>query len=157
VVTDVEKVLKALHDQNVDFDICYSRKKVIKSKTAVGRPKDLLLLPELKALLKMSKQQAKISNRAICEAIKKKAVIQFNYEGKLRIVEPQCHGISTAGKEVIRGFQTGGQSRSRGLAAEKLFELSKISDLKETGETFLTPGPHYNPRDKAMVYVHCHL
>jgi predicted DNA-binding transcriptional regulator YafY len=130
---------------------------LIKSKQAAGRPKDLRLLPELEALLEMSKLQKKISNTAICKAIQKKAVIEFNYEGELRIVEPQCYGISTAGKEVMRGFQTAGHSRSRRSVSEKLFELSKISGLKETGETFSKPGPHYNPSDKAMVYVHCHL
>jgi hypothetical protein len=100
---------------------------------------------------------SRITNTAICDAIQKKAVIQFNYEGKPRIVEPQCHGISTAGKEVIRGFQTGGGSRSRRSIAEKLFEVSKITELKETGDTFSHPGPHYNPTDQAMIYVHCHL
>jgi hypothetical protein len=105
----------------------------------------------------MSRLQKKISNTGICKAIKKKAVLQFNYEGELRIVEPQCHGISTAGKEVIRGFQVAGRSRSRKPIAEKLFEISKISELKETGDTFSSPGPHYNPNDQAMAYVHCHL
>jgi len=130
---------------------------LIKNKRAVGRSKDLRLLPELEALLEISQLQKKISNTAICKAIQNKAVIQFNYEGKLRIVEPQCHGISTAGKEVVRGFQTGGHSRSRRSIAEKLFEVAKISEIKETGDTFSHPGPHYNADDQAMAYVHCHL
>jgi predicted DNA-binding transcriptional regulator YafY len=105
----------------------------------------------------MGQPQKKISNTAVCKAIQNKAVIQFNYEGKLRIVEPQCHGISKAGKELMRGFQTGGASRSRRSIAEKLFEVDKISELKETGDTFSDPGPNYNPDDKAMAYVHCRL
>jgi predicted DNA-binding transcriptional regulator YafY len=130
---------------------------LIKSKKAAGRAKDLRLLPELEALFEVSQLQKTISNTAICKAIKNKAVIQFNYEGKLRIVEPQCHGISTTGKEVMRGFQTGGDSRSRRSIAEKLFEVARISELKETGDTFSQPGLHYNPNDQAMIYVHCHL
>ncbi len=98
-----------------------------------------------------------IMNAAICEAIKKKAVLQFNYKGSLRIVEPQCHGTSTAGNEVLRGFQTKNYSKPSESPSNKLFEVSKISGLKQTGETFSKPGPHYNPNDKAMGYVHCHL
>jgi hypothetical protein len=96
-------------------------------------------------------------NTAICKAIKKKAVIQFRYHEDLRTVEPQCHGISTAGKEVLRGFQIKNHGKPSESATNRLFEVSKISDLKETGELFLKPGPHYNPNDKAMAYVHCCL
>jgi hypothetical protein len=97
-------------------------------------------------------------NKAICKAIRKRAVIQFRYDGdKVRVVEPQCHGISTTGKEVFRGYQTSGYSESRQTRAEKLFEVSKVSALKETGENFSDPGPHFNPDDKAMAYVHCCL
>jgi predicted nucleotidyltransferase len=130
---------------------------LIKSKKAAGRAKDLRLLPELEALFELNQLQKKISNAAICKAIRNKAVLQFTYECKLRIVEPQCHGISTAGNEVMRGSQTGGRSRSRRSIAEKLFEVAKISELKETGDTFSDPGPNYNPNDQAMIYVHCHL
>jgi hypothetical protein len=97
-------------------------------------------------------------NKAICEAIAKKAVIQFRYGNhRVRVVEPQCHGISATGKEVFRGYQTSGHSKSGHSRAEKLFEVSKISGLKETGETFSKPGPHFNPHDKTMAYVHCCL
>ena len=47
-------------------------------------------------------------NTAICAAIKNRAVVEFYYNGGLRTVEPHCHGISTAGNEVLRGYQTGG-------------------------------------------------
>jgi hypothetical protein len=96
-------------------------------------------------------------NLALCEAIEKKAVIEFNYKGTLRIVEPQCHGTSTAGNEVLRGFQTKNYGKPSESPSNKLFEVSKISGLKQTGKTFSKPGPHYNPNDKAMSYVHCHL
>ena len=96
-------------------------------------------------------------NAAICEAIKKKAVIEFNYKGSLRLVEPQCHGTSTAGNEVLRGFQTKNHSKPSESPANKLFEVSKILELKHTGKTFSKPGPHYNPDDKAMIHIHCRL
>jgi len=96
-------------------------------------------------------------NPAICNTIKKKAVIQFEYRGIRRTVEPQCHGISSAGNEVIRTVQTNPRSQSGKSIEGKLFEVSKMSGLKETGEHFINPGPNYNPDDKGMIYVHCHL
>jgi hypothetical protein len=40
-------------------------------------------------------------NKAICKAIGTKAILQFEYHGTLRTIEPQSHGISSAGNEVV--------------------------------------------------------
>jgi hypothetical protein len=93
----------------------------------------------------------------ICKAIKKKAVIQFRYREELRKVEPQSHGISSAGNEIIRGVQTYPRDASGKTIEGKLYIVSRMADLKETGEAFSKPGPHFNPDDKAMKYVHCCL
>jgi hypothetical protein len=96
-------------------------------------------------------------NTAICDAIKKKAVITFEYNGSLRIVEPQCHGISSAGNEILRGVQINGGKRSVESIVGKLFDVSKMSNLREAGRNFLDPAPNHNPNDKAMKLVHCCL
>ncbi|WP_243371710.1 hypothetical protein [Geotalea sp. SG265] len=96
-------------------------------------------------------------NRIICEAIRKRAVLRFIYNGRLRIVEPQCHGISTAGNEVLRGVQTGGESETGATIFGKLFEVARMADLGETGDVFAKPGLGFNPQDKGMAVVHCHL
>jgi hypothetical protein len=41
---------------------------------------------------------------AICETIRLHHRLAFVYERLPRVVEPYCHGISTAGFEVLRGF-----------------------------------------------------
>ena len=92
----------------------------------------------------------------ICNAIGKKAVIAFEYNGRLRIVEPQCHGISSAGHEVLRGVQINDDGHSTKVAG-KLFDVSKMSALRELGRTFVNPAPNHNPNDKAMKLVHCCL
>jgi hypothetical protein len=92
----------------------------------------------------------------ICNAIKNRAVIAFEYKGSLRIVEPQCHGISSAGHEVLRAVQINDDSHSTTIVG-KLFDVSKISNLRETGRNFLDPAPNHNPKDKAMKLVHCCL
>ena len=106
----------------------------------------------------MTKSQKKLKlNETICKAIKKKAVIQFNYHGTIRAVEPQSHGISSARNEVIRGVQTNPRDPSGKSIEGKLYDVSKMSTPRETGENFSKPGPHFNPNDKGMIYVHCHL
>lgn len=47
----------------------------------------------------------------ICGAIGDRAEIRFSYDGGTRTAEPHCHGISLTGKEILRGYQTGGFSR----------------------------------------------
>lgn len=96
----------------------------------------------------------------ICRAIKNKAVLRFKYgdvKKSIRTVEPQCHGISSAGKEVLRAVQTSGYSGSTKSIDGKMFEVAKIYDLEETGEHLLKPAPHHNPKDKGMKFVHCCL
>ena len=96
-------------------------------------------------------------NANICEAIRSREVIRFYYDGGIRIVEPHCHGISLAGHEVLRGYQSGGYSQSGRPAAWKLFEVAKISSLQRTGDIFATNRSGYNPNDKGMTQVHCHV
>jgi hypothetical protein len=81
----------------------------------------------------------------ICKAIENKQRIQFIYHDKTRIAEPQCCGISTAGKEVARAYLLQGGSRP-----EQLFELGKIKSLQLLDEYFTKPGPNYKRNDSAM-------
>ena len=96
-------------------------------------------------------------NTAICAAISNRAIVQFNYDGGLRTVEPHCHGISKAANEVLRGYQTGGYSSSGNPVEWKLFTVAEISGLRRTGATFLANRPGYNPNDLGMTSVHCHV
>jgi hypothetical protein len=96
-------------------------------------------------------------NTVICNAIKSWAVIEFYYERDFRRVEPHCHGVSKAGHEVLRGYQTGGFSQSGNPIGWRLFDVRKISNLYQTNETFSTARPGYNPNDQGMISVHCHV
>lgn len=96
-------------------------------------------------------------NTTICDAIQRRAVIQFYYGGGTRTVEPHCHGTSTAGNEVLRGYQTGGYSESGKPVEWKLFDVSEISSLSITNQIFTQNRPLYNSNDKAMRAVHCRV
>jgi hypothetical protein len=92
-------------------------------------------------------------NSDILSAIKEKAVLTFEYDGKERVVEPQTYGISKKGKEVLRARQVGGGSLSGQSRVAKLFDIEKISALKKTRKHFSEALPEHNPSDSAMVEV----
>jgi hypothetical protein len=92
-------------------------------------------------------------NKQIVSAIKKKLVLRFVYNGKERVVEPQTYGVSKTGKEVLRARQIGGGSRSGQSRIAKLFDVEKLSGLKNTDEQFAEALPEHNPNDSAMAEV----
>ena len=96
-------------------------------------------------------------NRSICEAIRDRAVVRFSYGGGSRTVEPHCHGISSTGSEVLRGYQTGGYSSSGNPVGWRLFEVAKISGFRQSHQIFSSARPGYNPYDRGIVSVHCRV
>jgi predicted DNA-binding transcriptional regulator YafY len=88
----------------------------------------------------------------ICNAIKNKQRIKFQYNNKTRIVEPQCYGVGNKGTELLRGYQIKG-----GTQPEPLFDVSKIEALELLGEYFKKPGPNYKKSDSAMKIIFCEL
>lgn len=91
--------------------------------------------------------------RRIIEAIRNQKVLEFSYNGQSRVVEPQTYGISIAGRPILRGYQRSGGSASGYTKGLRLFELGKISHLRETGDPFLKARPEHNPNDSAMSDV----
>jgi hypothetical protein len=51
-------------------------------------------------------------NQEIIEAIENKNLVEFNYDGELRVIEPHCYGLSKKGIEVLRAYQVDGYSSS---------------------------------------------
>ncbi len=49
----------------------------------------------------------------IISAIRRKSVLKFSYNGKLRTVEPQTYGLSTTGLEVLRAYERPSAKNSR--------------------------------------------
>ncbi len=89
----------------------------------------------------------------IISAIRRRLVLQFNYNGKLRTVEPQTYGLSTAGREVLRAYERTIPNGSKRSGMAKLFDLNKISGLRKSGESFRQALPAHNPDDSAMVEI----
>ena len=94
----------------------------------------------------------------ICEAIRRRALLEFRYHGRLRVVAPYCFGVSTRDSDVLRAIQVRGDSASGGARGfGKLWTVSEMVDLKRLDEHFTPDDPHYNPDDSAMKRIHCRI
>lgn len=72
-------------------------------------------------------------------------------------MEPFCYGISTAGNEVLRGYQIDGYSESGNPVGWKLFRVSEISNFQITKTNFQNNRPFYNPNDSKMTRIYCNV
>lgn len=93
----------------------------------------------------------------ICEAIRDRKLLQFDYHGLQRVVAPYCHGISARGAEALRAVQVRGSSKSGGLGFGKLWTVADIRNAAVLDESFVADDPNYNPDDSAMKAIHCRL
>ncbi|HEX9619279.1 MAG TPA: hypothetical protein VF989_04025 [Polyangiaceae bacterium] len=96
-------------------------------------------------------------NSIICDAIRSRRVLEFDYHGLHRVVVPYCHGVSARGTEVLRAIQIAGPSASGGFGFGKLWIVDEMSRLRLTETPFSPDDPNYNPDDSAMVRIHCRV
>jgi hypothetical protein len=92
----------------------------------------------------------------LCTSIAQGRVIRFFYKGLLRVVEPHCYGVTTAGNEALRGFQIQGSS-STGELGWKLFNMTKVTKVEITTISFNGARPRYNRNDQKMRRIYCQL
>ena len=93
----------------------------------------------------------------LCEAIRRRTLVEFHYHGLHRVVEPYCYGISTRGAELLRAVQIRGSSSSGGFGFGKLWLVEDMVDLRMTDEPFEPDDPNYNPNDSGMKRVLCRI
>jgi len=93
----------------------------------------------------------------ICEAIRFQRLLEFDYAGHHRVVQPYCHGFTAKGAESLRAVQVNADSRSGGRGFGKLWTVAKIQNLRVAAETFAADDPGYNPDDTAMFEIHCRV
>lgn len=70
-------------------------------------------------------------------AINAKKIVEFTYGGHPRVAEPHVLGVSDGVVQLL-GYQIGGSSNSGGIPEWRRFDLSKISGLRTTQQSF--PG-----------------
>lgn len=94
-------------------------------------------------------------NQEIIDAIENQNVIEFYYEGELRVVEPHCYGETTAGNEGLRAYQIDGYSSS-GKMGWKMYDLSKADDIVVKEDTFEVRSG-YKRGDKGMSKIYAEI
>lgn len=114
----------------------------------------------------------------ICRAIAERRILQFKYDGRLRIVEPFAFGKGAAsaaasaarraksatddddecggGGYVLRGFQIRGSDKTKPLCW-RLYDLAGISQISVTKYDFAGKRSEYDPDALDMAEVCCRI
>lgn len=92
----------------------------------------------------------------IIDAIRNRQYLAFTYGGIARIAQPAAVGISRAGNDVLRCYQTQGGHKTGGHDWD-LCTVSEISGLGVTGENFVGDPPGYKRGDKGMTTIYAEL
>jgi predicted DNA-binding transcriptional regulator YafY len=98
----------------------------------------------------------------ICDAIKNRNVIQFNYTGDkavgMRTVEPHQIGYSKAGNLTLSAWFLSGASESSTGQGFRLYLLSEINGLNVLEQRFDGARPDYKPGpNKILRKIQCEL
>jgi len=78
-------------------------------------------------------------------------LLEFDYNGHHRIVEPHTYGVSSTGKDTLAAFQTQGTSDKGTVPDWKQFTVDKVKHLKASGTTFTGTRPGYTRGDSRMT------
>jgi hypothetical protein len=89
----------------------------------------------------------------ICDAISRRCLIAFDYDGIRRVAQPYCHGFTRSGAETMRAVEVGGRGRAFG----KLWTVAKMQNLRLSSDRFAPDDPDYNPDDSALAEIHCRV
>ena len=89
----------------------------------------------------------------VLRAIGDQREIEFVYDGLPRVVRPAAVGRhATTGRELLRGYQVDGVSKSNTLPAWELYSLLKINNLVVTERLFEVP-PGYVRDDSHLGLI----
>jgi hypothetical protein len=80
----------------------------------------------------------------LCDAIRNRQLVRFEYHGGLRTVEPHVFGLNSNGEEVLSGFQQYGFSRSHAPHHWKQFKVSEMESFEVLPKMFSGPRPGYH-------------
>lgn len=90
-------------------------------------------------------------NNDVINAIRNQQVIEFDYDGEFRVVEPHCYGLTLKGNEGLRAYQIDGYSSS-GSMGWKMYDLSKADNIQVSDDTFEVRSD-YKQGDKGMSQI----
>ncbi|MGE0076689.1 MAG: hypothetical protein AB7S48_02415 [Bacteroidales bacterium] len=92
----------------------------------------------------------------ICEAIRERLLIEFMYDGQVRVVEPYLLGVhKDTSSKVLLAYQVGGHIDNENAPLWKLYKVEKMGKMKHTENTFSTLRKGYKADDKRFSRILC--
>lgn len=95
--------------------------------------------------------------KLIIDAIKSMKLLEFNYQGFHRIVEPHTYGVFSNGNELLVAYQISGKSSSRRVPFWSSFLIDDMEDISILDEKFREPRNDYKKGDKRFHQIYCEL
>jgi hypothetical protein len=89
----------------------------------------------------------------LVRAILDHRVVEFDYQGYRRMVEPYLLGLHEAGEPLLLGYQTAGGSQSGEIPGWRAFITTGIGEVEVTSRTFAGPRSDFNPYGEAMLEI----
>lgn len=77
-----------------------------------------------------------LARHVICEAIRRKKLLQFSYKNHTRVVEPHIYGRDSAGHDLLSAYLVGGHSESKKRPYWRFYRLSDVTLLTMLNERF---------------------
>jgi hypothetical protein len=93
----------------------------------------------------------------ICEAIRARKLLHFNYGNQMRLVEPHFCGIDAAHHDVLSAYLVSGYSESGQQPYWRFYLASKMTELAILEAHFHRPREGYKPDDPRFMTVYCQL
>ena len=93
----------------------------------------------------------------ICEAIRGRRLMMYEYGGLIRVVEPHLYGENASGHALLSGWLRPGYSRSDPQGGWRTWRVDRIGSAQLLDQPFPGPRPGYNPGDPRMARVVCAL
>ena len=93
----------------------------------------------------------------ICDAIRGRKLMMYEYGGLIRVVEPHLYGETAAGARLLSGWLRPGYSRSDPNGGWRTWRVDRIGSEQLLDARFDGPRPGYNPADPRMTHVVCAL
>lgn len=95
-------------------------------------------------------------NTTLCDAIRDGEIIEFDYEGMIRIVEPFLYGKTKEGKDCLKAYQTGGFNTTQDNSyIWDTYEVEKMGSVKFIGKKFVDLRAGYDPDDPDFDTLYC--
>lgn len=98
-----------------------------------------------------------MNNPLLADAIARRQMIELQYDGFSRLVEPHAYGIDSDRSEKLRCWQVNGGSASGERQGWKLLNVNDIRATTMSEHAFSNARPGYKRGDTAMQHIYAQL